>query len=270
MAVLVDLIRFTTPTTGTGTLTVGGAVRPFMTPAGFGVPFNSGTTSVFYSIIDFAGGNSETGTGTYTASGTTLSRTPVASTAGGGLITLSGQAQVCFTAITSAIVNKSGDSGLGSIGFLSGSGITGTATNDNANAGVVGELISASVAVTTGAGITNNTAFNFTSISLGAGDWDVYGNGYFFGTGATVVNTIQVCLSLVSATLDGSPDRSSITSFPDVSSTAFINGSISLMAGPARLSFASGSNTVFLVGVATFSVSTAQSYGAFLRARRIR
>lgn len=109
MAVLADLIRFTTATTGTGTLTVGSAVAPFMTPAQYGSPFNSGTAVVFYSIIDAQGGNSETGTGTYTASGATLTRTVICSTNSGSAINLSGSAQVAFTAIGSAIVNKTGD-----------------------------------------------------------------------------------------------------------------------------------------------------------------
>ena len=103
MAFFADLIRFTTPTTGTGTLTVGNRVLPFMTPAGYGAPFNDGALPVYYSIIDFAGGNSETGIGTYTASGTTLTRTPITTTNGGSAISLSGQAQVVITAIANSI-----------------------------------------------------------------------------------------------------------------------------------------------------------------------
>ena len=131
MTVLADLIRFTTATTGTGTLTVGGAVAPFMTPATYGAPFASGTAVVFYSIIDTQGGNSETGTGTYTASGTTLTRTPITSTNSNSAINLSGTAQVNFTAIASAIVNKTGDTMSGTL-TLPGSSSVGAALLTNA------------------------------------------------------------------------------------------------------------------------------------------
>lgn len=53
----------------------------------------------------------------------------------------------------------------------------GTSTNNNASAGYIGEFISSEVlnasAVTPGA---SGTPFNITSISLTAGDWDVWGN----------------------------------------------------------------------------------------------
>ena len=108
MTVLADLIRFTTATTGTGTLTVGGAVAPFMTPATYGAPFASGTAVVFYSIIDTQGGNSETGTGTYTASGTTLTRTPITSTNSNSAINLSGTAQATTAEVTQYYQNVLG------------------------------------------------------------------------------------------------------------------------------------------------------------------
>jgi hypothetical protein len=104
---LVDLIRFSTATTGTGTLTVGSAISPFMTPATYGAPFASGTATVYYSIIDPAGPGCETGIGLYTASGTTLARSTIlASTNSGSAISLSGSAQVCFTAVSSALVQS--------------------------------------------------------------------------------------------------------------------------------------------------------------------
>lgn len=52
-------------------------------------------------------------------------------------------------------------------------GIVGTTTNNNADAGYVGEL--QSIYNTTGVVATANVAGNVTSISLSAGDWDVYG-----------------------------------------------------------------------------------------------
>lgn len=89
---LYDLARMTTATTGTGTITLGSAVDGFLTFAGAGA---SDGETVSYAITD--GDESETGTGTYTASGTTLSRTVLKSTNSDAAISLSGTAQVMIT-----------------------------------------------------------------------------------------------------------------------------------------------------------------------------
>jgi hypothetical protein len=68
--VIDDRVQETTTTTGTGTVTLAGAVTGYQS---FSVIGNGNTT--YYCITD--GTNWETGIGTYTASGTTLSRTTV-------------------------------------------------------------------------------------------------------------------------------------------------------------------------------------------------
>jgi hypothetical protein len=92
MAKLYDLARMTTATTGAGTITLGAAVSGYLTFALAGVA-NGDTVS--YGIKD--GANSEIGTGVYTASGTTLTRTPTKSTNGNAAISLSGTAEVFIT-----------------------------------------------------------------------------------------------------------------------------------------------------------------------------
>lgn len=66
---------------------------------------------------------------------------------------------------------------------VSGQGIIkGTATNDSAAAGYVGEVISANA--TSATTLVSGTTFNLTQISLTAGDWDVQGEVWvLFGTG---------------------------------------------------------------------------------------
>lgn len=87
-----DLIRFTTPTTGTGTVTVGAAVAGCRTPAQASI---ADGTQVFYSIQD--GAHYETGSGTTGSGGTTLARNTVfVSSNEGSRIALSGAAQVIF------------------------------------------------------------------------------------------------------------------------------------------------------------------------------
>lgn len=89
----------TTATTGTGTITLGSAKAGYQTFAAAGVA--DGAT-VSYVIED--GANWEIGTGTYTATGTTLARTTVLeSTNADAAITLSGSAEVFLTAVASDI-----------------------------------------------------------------------------------------------------------------------------------------------------------------------
>jgi hypothetical protein len=90
-------VWMTTATSGTGTITLGSALAGYLTPAEAGVP-NADT--VTYCIID--GDDFELGTGTYTTSGTTLSRdtvtvSKIGGTAGTSKINLSGTAEVFLT-----------------------------------------------------------------------------------------------------------------------------------------------------------------------------
>lgn len=89
---LYNLARATTATTGTGTITLGGAVTGYLTFALAGV---SDGDVVDYAIFDTT--DSEIGTGTYTASGTTLTRSVTKSTNANAAINLSGSAQVFIT-----------------------------------------------------------------------------------------------------------------------------------------------------------------------------
>lgn len=70
--VVADRVKETTTTTGTGTITLAGASTGFQSFAAVG---NGNQT--YYSIVGQTGGDWEVGIGTYTSSGTTLSRDTV-------------------------------------------------------------------------------------------------------------------------------------------------------------------------------------------------
>ena len=74
-----DRVKETTTTTGTGTVTLLGAATGFQSFSAVG---NSNST--YYAIVAQTGTEWEVGIGTYTSSGTTLSRTTVLSSSNSG------------------------------------------------------------------------------------------------------------------------------------------------------------------------------------------
>ena len=75
--ILADRVQETTATTGTGTVTLAGAASGFQSFAAVG-----NGNSTYYTIT--GGAEWEVGIGTYTSSGTTLSRTTVLSSSNSG------------------------------------------------------------------------------------------------------------------------------------------------------------------------------------------
>jgi len=90
--VLKDRVKETSTTAGTGTLTLAGAAAGFQSFSAIG---NGNTT--YYAIVDSTAGTWEVGIGTYTSSGTTLSRdTVLSSSNSGSLVTFSSNSKDVF------------------------------------------------------------------------------------------------------------------------------------------------------------------------------
>jgi hypothetical protein len=96
--VLKDRVKETTTTTGTGTITLAGAVSGFQSFSAIG-----NGNSTYYVIADPATGDWEVGIGTYTSSGTTLSRTTVLSSSNAGsLVTFAAGVKDVFVSYPSS------------------------------------------------------------------------------------------------------------------------------------------------------------------------
>ena len=127
MAKLFNRAKMTTATTGAGTVTLGSASSGFQSFADAGVADGD----VVQYVIE-EGANFEIGTGTYTASGTTLTRTPTESSNSDAAITLAGSAQVAITAVA-ADMNRLQNEGSDIVTVAStGATVTGKMTADEA------------------------------------------------------------------------------------------------------------------------------------------
>ena len=149
MAVLVNRAKMSTSTTGTGTITLGSAEDGYQTFADAGV---ANGDVVRYIIED--GSNFEIGTGTYTSSGSTLSRTVSESSNSNNAINLSGSATV-FVGATAQDLSPLGG-GSNKVFFENDTNVTADYTiTDGKNAMSAGPItIDNGVTVTVGTGET--------------------------------------------------------------------------------------------------------------------
>ena len=191
--VLKDRVKETSTTAGTGTLTLAGAAVGFQSFSAIG---NGNTT--YYAIADSTTGAWEVGIGTYTSSGTTLSRTTVLSSSNGGsLVSFAANSKDVFCTYPSAksVYLDSADvvvqQTFGAITATSAALTTGTITTSPTNdTDIVNKLYADSIA----SGINFHAACNYaTTADLGA---VTYNNGAS-GVGATLTKiTVFATLSI--------------------------------------------------------------------------
>lgn len=141
-------------------------------------------------------------------------------------------------------------------------GIVGTTTNNNASAGYVGEFISSVIPSGSAVSIpTSATPINITSISLTAGDWDVWGNVCCLYSSGGYLGVV-VWSSSTSAT---TPDNSLLNEITD--STPIV-GDIGQSIPTLRYSL-TGTTTIYLSAEALFSAASLSACGG-IYARRAR
>lgn len=144
--------------------------------------------------------------------------------------------------------------------------IPGTATNDNAPTGGVGQIVQTLVAVGSAVSLTTATAKSVASVSLTAGDWDVEANlNFTMGSATTAVTSAFTAgISTTDNTLP--TDGSEVEAGGFVATTSSFKFGVPI--SRKRISIAT-TTSVYLVGLATFSAGTAGGYGV-INARRVR
>jgi hypothetical protein len=139
--------------------------------------------------------------------------------------------------------------------------LSGTATATNAPAGAVGEYVTANL--TTAFGLTTGVAHDLTTISLTAGDWDVWGE---VGLAASVgASPAQCWINTTSAT---APAQGTTPAYAVIGLTSAIISFANMPLAPVRLSLAA-TTTVYLTTLASFASGTCNATG-IIAARRVR
>jgi hypothetical protein len=145
-------------------------------------------------------------------------------------------------------------------------GIVGTTTNNNADAGAVGEYVEGQRSSASALGITPSlTVVDVTSISLTAGDWDVRGI-VWFNTGGIAITFLAAAISTTSATLPSL--NAGGTGYAQLGIPFTSGGPGSSVSVILRLSL-STTTTVYLLGQAGFTSGAPNCFGT-IAARRVR
>ena len=143
--------------------------------------------------------------------------------------------------------------------------LAGTATNDSAAAGKVGEIITSSVAPGAPVSLSTGTAKTVTSISLTAGDWDVDGLVGFVSNAATSITLIA---GAVHTTTDAFPTSPGTGAYFSINLAIGGGATMAIPTGTMRISLAAPASA-FLVASSNFMTNSNAGYG-FIRGRRVR
>ena len=194
--VLYDRVQETTATTGTGTITLGGAVAGYQS---FAVVGNGNST--YYCIVN--GTAWEVGLGLYSTTGPTLARTTVYSNSSGTTspITLSGSSNVFVTYPAERSVNYDGSNILSIGGSSISYGDTGIIATFASNVAgynqVIFQNLSAATNASTNINVSHNNAGSFSGFAeLGINSTTFTGSRSFNIAGASYLASASTDLAI--------------------------------------------------------------------------
>ena len=138
--------------------------------------------------------------------------------------------------------------------------VVGTTTNDSAAAGYVGEFIESNVSTVA---IANSVTTRVTTISLTAGDWDVWATHSLNPAGTTVVSVWAAVIGPTDASLSNYAGAN--FNFPPIN---FTGSAPAVSIGKCRVSV-SATTSIYLNAYVAYNTSTLTNNG-YLAARRVR
>lgn len=172
----------------------------------------------------------------------------------GGALTL--PAGSIFSGLSGVLFGNGGSP----VTALAAGQIPGTAANDAASSGNLGEYLTATGS---GIGLSNGVAANITSLALSAGDWDVWGSLAFTAAATTTISGFQGGTATTSGALPSAPNGGYVSSVQ-----TYATGSINAFSISQDRYSLSGPTTVYLVGFSFFAVSTMTAAGKLSARRR--
>lgn len=177
-----------------------------------------------------------------------------------GLASFTGTGNFAATTSPTFVTPVIGAATATSISFASTDGIKGVTGASDAATGYVGEYVSSSVLVGSAVSLTSGANANITTLSVGAGDWELYGNVYFSPNGATTSTFLNASVNTVSMS---SSNAATGIQYPFTAGTW---ASLCVVTGNFSVA---GATTFYLIARSTFAVNTMSAYG-FISARRVR
>lgn len=142
-------------------------------------------------------------------------------------------------------------------------GIAGVTSGTASAAGQIGQLIESTVASGSAVSLVSGTAKDVTSISITAGDWDVWGTVCTFTGGTTTVSSVAGSINTTSATLPPPPNSGMYFNM----TAPFTTGQGACFSLGQGVKNVSVTTTLFLVAYSVFGTSTQGAYG-YIAARR--